>query len=210
MAGTTLADIVYARAFPKFSMFHLELQRQDLISHFLDEGGGLAKFVLAAYMDDVVIPVTSVDSHAFVNKTVATAQLARDTFSKFKLDINLSKGEPEATVTFNGEGRRSASRALHKSQSCVSLNPNDPNSPCLRFAPVYKHTGSKTTARGSPNQEVMSRCAVMKTACVSFARLFATPAVENKHKTSAVRIYLVTKGSYNCCTWPKLSSALEP
>ena len=207
MAGMTFADIIYALAFSKV-LFALNnsLVNNGLASRY--PNGTPCHF--AAYCDDVIINVTDSKASSIAQKTACVASIAKQVFTFFKLQLNFKPGKSEFIVYLCGSGLKAARLDIQNRDNRFVLPCSSPSEPeYLRCVPYYKHMGTSFSSAEFPAEEVVARCAIIHVAVKRFWRLFRNPHVKTHIKIAAVRLYLITKGTFQCCTWPTLSVSLD-
>ena len=91
---------------------------------------------------------------------------------------------------------------LCKSGKTASFIDNNNNSVVLRWVPSYKHVGTKSCIA----DEVVSRCAIMRKSFNSLRKsVFRNCHVPLRNKLIILQVYIMTKGTFQCGTWPALS-----
>ena len=106
----------------------------------------------------------------------------------------------------NGEGKFVFLTKLQDSDNCLSFDllGKVHNVSCSM---IYKYMGTNFSARLGMAHEVASRTGAIVAGVKSFSKALRNPDIPIRVKLSIVRIYLLTTGSFQCCTWANLTKA---
>ena len=67
--------------------------------------------------------------------------------------------------------------------------------------------GTKYSAFFGLAEEVSTRCCIMRSGIKQYSRILSNPRIPVKSKITIIRMYLLTKGVFQCSTWPILNTA---
>jgi len=205
LAGAPLADVVYGLAMSRV-LFALEVAMNDAgINANIKLGNGdVIKFTHSSYHDDVMIPISG-PAERIVDYTCKNASIVYTVFKMYGLTINFSKNKTEAIASFHGKKAVSAKGKLARNNMNANFEAGN-NQFNLRFVTNYKHVGTKTSITCNMAEEVVSRSGMMKTDCrTNFRKVFKINGLQIHKKLYYARCYIMSKGTYQCSTWPQLN-----
>ena len=79
----------------------------------------------------------------------------------------------------------------------------------LLIVPCYKHVGTKLAVAANLSYEVTSRVDSMRGGSLRLRKcVLRNPAIDVKKLLFVMLVYLLTKGSFQCCTWSSLPDSL--
>ena len=203
MAGMTLADLVYAAAFSKVIHTLIKsLQNDDLIPII---GEGMHVFPVA-FHDDLVIPTRTDTALQLVPHNLRVADIMCTVFNMFCLTVNFLPGKTASLVAFFGKGSKQAHLQLQAANFKISTDHTHCNQFSLQFDKTYKHMGTKLSLSFGMAEEVTYRTIAMRSGIKLYIHIFNNPKIPLKCKIAIVNIYLLTKGTFQCGTWPILNT----
>ena len=204
----TLADLVYASAFSRvLNTLPTSLNNENLLP---DIGSGTphVKHTIypVAYHDDVVAPIIADKACNLVAHTLRVTNIFCTVFKMFGLQMNFLPGKTAAIPHFAGIGTKKAMLDLQSSEYIVSSDDTHCNVFKFVFDRTYKHVGTKFSMCFGMADEVTYRSVSMRHAMKSYQHIFSNPRVPLNTKLIVVKVYLLTRGSFQCGTWPILDS----
>ena len=215
MAGTTLADLVFAIAMSKIlSALHSRLSDTGLVpcapcSSPSDVFGGDAPaateflFSEVSFVDDVAVPLLS-PAPSLTSSVATAAAVAHDVFAEFGLVLNFKPGKSEAILFWAGQKSEQARRVFtidERSRIVVQSR--------IKFElPVcrsYKHLGTRVSFAPSSGEEAKVRAGIIGQDVRTFRRrLLAQDGVPVEKRLTLAKAVLMSRGLYQAGTWAVL------
>ena len=82
--------------------------------------------------------------------------------------------------------------------------------PKLRFVRNYKHVGTDLAIETHLGNEISMRCGAMFSGSHRLRKcILRNASIEVNKRLFVLQTYLLTKGTYQCCTWSDLSAHLQ-
>lgn len=158
----------------------------------------------ASFHDDLMIP-TSADAGNIIHKTMQYVTVALYVFNLFGLQLICSSNKSEGVVRFNGSVSARAKRNLNKCNNKVDFTLLNGQKSDSRFVQSYKYVGTETSVSSNMAEEVVLRSCIMTTDAKGLnKRVFKKINVNTCRKLLVAKTYLLTKGFFQCGTWPSL------
>ena len=202
----SLADLIYTAAFAKvLHVFVNAMRAESLLSYMVPtRDNRVYELIPICFADDLAVRILPGSCKMIVPKSIAITKLAIDVFSMFCLEINLRIGKSEAVPIMCGKGKRDANLHLQSVDFKVPIYPDKSNSPLLHFPQVYQHMGTKLAVKGMA-PEVTKRIVCMTSGINQYSAVLNNPRISTKTKMTVVTVYLLTRGTFQCSTWPVLT-----
>ena len=123
------------------------------------------------------------------------------------MTLNFTANKTEAIAHFAGTGSRKARAAIAEDGNTKGINTHNGCNIQLRFVQSYKHLGTNTSVCGDMAEEVTTRACVLGKQAYKLSNIFFNnPKVAVAHKVSICKMFFLTKGCFQCGTWPSLSA----
>lgn len=205
-AGTPIADLLYSMCMSRvLGLFRVSLAKDGLDSSIKINGVDFDVHDVS-FIDDTAMPVVSSCEH-ICKKIGLIAECAFSVFASFGMRLNFNPGKSEATVSFRGQGCKLAARALALGSNSIPIACGHFSS--LRVVNSYSHVGTSSPAGYNMCDEVTKRNAMMRSEarnlCKHALRIGTIPTVK---KIGVVQAYMLSKGIFQCGTWPMLPDVL--
>jgi len=203
-AGTPLADVVYSLAMSRLINLLINSLHREGVHAITYINGQATHFRPASFHDDLMVPISG-DASNVVNLTMKAVTTSIYVFNLFGLQLNFSANKSECIIAFNGMGANKAQKQLSIQNNIQTFTLLNGQSSELRFVRSYKHLGTKTAISGTMAEEVVLRSCIMTTDAKGLnKRIFKNKALTAQKKIMVSKSYLLTKGCFQCGTWPNL------
>ena len=201
-AGTPLADLIYSMAMSRVLTCLRSSIEQEGLSSCVPAHGHQHDVCDVSFVDDVAIPCLAAASE-IVDKTARIANCAFAVFQIFGMVLNFRPGKSEAIVAFFGAGASLSKRHLNLVDNLIPIEAGDNTH--LRVVPSYQHVGTCTAISMSMSEEVTKRTGMMRSECARLCKaILRVPEIPVPKKIRVVQTYVLTKGTFQCGTWPML------
>ena len=158
--------------------------------------------VETSFVDDVAIPIVAHASD-LARKTGQIASCAYTVFKLYGMTLNFKPNKSEAIVGFFGVGSTVAKQALAADENLIPITAGED---ChLRVVRGYQHVGTCTSVSHNMCEEVTKRCGMMRSESSRLCKaVLRVPSVPVPKKIKVVQTYVLSKGTFQCGTWPML------
>jgi len=202
-AGTPLADLVYGMCMARvLSLLRSSMHSDNLVSEIVI---GSKRFEVndVSFVDDVAMPIIS-EAKNLTAKIGAVADCAYGVFSSFGMALNFNPGKSEATVGLFGHDSRQARKHLFLAGNKIPISAG--NFKSLNVVKCYQHVGTLSTISCDPREEVTKRIGIMRSDSRALCkRIMKVPSVPLKKKITVMQSFILTRGIFQCGTWPSIS-----
>ena len=159
-----------------------------------------------SFVDDMAQPVVDVAS-TICQKIGKIANVAYAVFRMFGMLLNFPPGKSETTVSFRGTDSKKAAKILFLANYTIPIQAGEQT--VLRVVRTYQHVGTLSPPDLNMAEEVARRNGMMRAEsrnlCSKFMHIRSIPKVKKIHVMQA---YIMSKGTFQCGTWPALSDAV--
>ena len=210
-AGMPLADLFYSIAMSRVlarirgEMREIPGNADERLTTMVLRGN---KHILheVSYYDDSAFPVCS-PAISILSDLAQVAQVVHSVYTKFFLQVNMSKNKTEAIVAFYGPGANQTRRKLATEDNNTIAIPTKSGEVLLRVVQTYKHLGTTMSAVSSNvSQEVAIRSAIMSSQSKKLRKILSHPDIPIHKKVYTCQAYVLSKGAHHCGTWPALTA----
>ena len=220
LAGTSLADVIFLLAFSRVlhavearlrsagALFQLPaatVAARTGIVQANNPGEGLGQDLgPVAFVDDVAQPLVASASDIFSLVKLVIA-IYHETFSRFLLTVNYSRGKSEVAFSFFGKGSALAKQILqHDFASGIPFKCLDRDL-LLPTTLTYKHLGTISSSDCSMQPEITKKLATMKAATKAIRGDFlCRPNVCLDSRLLILKMLIFLKGLFQAGSWPLL------
>ena len=123
------------------------------------------------------------------------------------MTLNFGAGKSEWLLHWGGPKCQSFARMADKSDKLIAAMHHDVKI-CMSIVSSYKHLGTRFTLSSNIAHEVAVRAAIINAESKSLSGQFLKNMnVPFKSKTTVIQAYVLSKGAYNCGTWPLLNTS---
>ena len=201
-AGTPLADLIYSVCMARIiTKLRDSMVDEGLTSSF---NIGLHNFRAndVSFVDDLSLIVLDSASN-ICDKVAKVANCAYTCFLMFGMLLNFSQGKSECTIGFFGAGQKQAKRKLASDDSKIPIKAGKYSH--LRVVSSYQHVGTHSSVSYDMHDEVCKRSGMMRTECRMLCKkLLHVEQIPTHQKLKVVQTYVLSKGLFQCSTWPEL------
>ena len=203
-AGTPLADLVYSLCMSRpLSLLRDSMEKSELESVMYADGLEF-KIPDVSFVDDVAIPVLAEASN-LCHKISKVTSLASSVYASYGMKLNFNPGKSEATVGFYGHKKRLARKRLIEAGSVIGISACESES--IRVVPSYQHVGTLSPAMSDISDELSKCVGMMRCESQSLAKnVLRVKSIPLKGKVSVMQAYVLSRGTFQCGTWPVLNS----
>ena len=205
-AGTPLADLLYSMCMSRvITALRRALQELDLESSVCVAGSKIC-IRDVSYVDDVAIPITCCADQLSL-KISKVANCAYVVYFQHGMKLNFNPGKSEVTVGFVGKNSKAARRNLVKEDDKISISAGSFN--FVRVVPSYQHVGTMSPIAFDVRDEAIKRCGIMRSESRLLSRhIVKVKEIPSEKKISTLQTYVLSKGLFQCSTWPALNDTL--
>jgi len=206
-AGTPLADLIYSMAMSRVLTCLRSSMDLEGINSCMSAGAFQHDVVDVSFVDDVGIPCLS-PADEILSKTGRVASCAFKVFQVFGMRLNFKPGKSEAILGFFGKGSSLAKRALTLQDDLIPICAGDDTH--LRVVRSYQHLGTVTSVSMTMCEEVTKRNGMMRAETSRLCKaILRVPEIQVPKKIRVVQTYVLTKGTFQCGTWPGLPDSQD-
>ena len=215
MAGTALADLVFAVAMSKvLKSFHDRLSDAGLAPSVPCRNpgevfGGDAPTCLhcpvveVSFVDDVAVPVLA-PAASLTSSVASVASIACEVFAAYGLKLNFQPGKSEAMFFWGGVGAERSRRVFSIDNEC-SIRVEGRAAFALPVCRSYKHLGTRCSFATNLAVEVSARASmILQDVRVFRRRVLANPDVPLPKRLALARVVLMSRGLFQSGTWSVL------
>ena len=205
--GSPMADIGFNLLMSK--VLH---QLQDLLDAMPEYRQGQSaigtRVPPIAWVDDLAIPLASVNPNALEALTAKVAAAVHTVFTDHGMTLNLSAGKTEAVLMFRGAGaNKCRSRTFDREHSPSIVVTTETHILNLRIVASYKHLGARFAMDADLDQEIQARISSARRAFEEIKK----PVFLNKHIPAKGRVQLyssliLSRLFYGCATWSDITA----
>ena len=227
IAGSSKADVLFILAYARIiHKLNDELQRLGLTRDICSDevrGLGLPDALVqdlqcqlsnskrntssVTFVDDLTIPLFSMAMQLTVNlRTFMT--FALKTFRLHGMEVNMKATKTSALMFFHGIGTHDAECQLqYELGNMLSTPLPDGSVTVLHCGNADKHLGTTATVRGGMSLEITRRFALMWESLRALKPILSRDSLSVDRKNGVVSLYLLTRGLFQCGSWPQLTLA---
>ena len=119
------------------------------------------------------------------------------------MTLDFKPNKSETIVGFFGPGFTVAKQTLAANDNLIPINASEDRH--LRVVRGYQHVGTSTSISHNMCEEVTKRCGMMKSESVRLCKaVLRISSVPIPKKIKVVQTYVLSKGTFQCGTWPTL------